>query len=252
MHPASFGLEIQRMHRRLNITPPEKTIRLLGRVARRVTEVASSLRRSSATSPRSDDPIFASASRRGRCAVPSGTARPPRTGSTSMRRHHDGADLAAPPARRDLPAGCDPTAGAEIRKTGPVLILQNDLADRTSPITIVAAITSCSEAELHPTESQVSAPEGGLGSTSVVLLNQNRSIDARRLVRRSGKPRRETIAEVDRALEISLGLVAVRLPRMEGSTRLSDRVAPPRHGTGSRLPRSDGGAVGRLGGLTGR
>ncbi len=103
----------------------------------------------------------------------------------------------------------DPTLGAEIRKTRPALILQNDIANRHSPITIVAALTSKVDEKLYPTEVLVKAREGGLASDSAVLLNQIRSIDRRRLVKRLGKLRTETMANVDRALRISLGLMEI-------------------------------------------
>ncbi len=103
----------------------------------------------------------------------------------------------------------DPTLGAEIRKTRPALILQNDIANRHSPITIVAALTSKVDEKLYPTEVLVKAREGGLASDSAVLLNQIRSIDRRRLVKRLGKLRTETVANVDRALRISLGLMEI-------------------------------------------
>ena len=101
----------------------------------------------------------------------------------------------------------DPTLGAEIRKTRPALILQNDIANRSSPITIVAAITSKFDEELYPTEVLVRTPEGGLDADSVVLLNQIRSIDRRRLMRRVGRLMPETMRLVDRALVLSLGLI---------------------------------------------
>jgi mRNA interferase MazF len=101
----------------------------------------------------------------------------------------------------------DPTLGAEIRKTRPALILQNDIANRSSPITIVAAITSKFDQELYPTEVLVRTPEGGLDADSVVLLNQIRSVDRRRLVRRIGRLTPETMRLVDRALLLSLGLI---------------------------------------------
>ena len=103
----------------------------------------------------------------------------------------------------------DPALGAEIRKTRSALVVQNDVANRFSPITIVAAITSQLSESLYPTEVLVIAPEGGLTSDSVVLLNQVRSIDRRRLLKRLGTLRRETTARVDRALRISLGLVRI-------------------------------------------
>lgn len=100
----------------------------------------------------------------------------------------------------------DPTLGAEIRKTRPALVLQNDVANRHSPITIVAAITSQFDETLYPTEVLVRAPEGGLAADSVVLLNQIRSIDKQRLARRLGSLRPATMRQVDRAVQISLGL----------------------------------------------
>ena len=104
----------------------------------------------------------------------------------------------------------DPTLGAEIRKTRPALILQNDIANRVSPITIVAAITSrLDDARLYPTEVRLAPPEGGLTADSVVLLNQLRSVDKRRLVRRLGRIKPGTLGNVERALEISLGLIKV-------------------------------------------
>jgi mRNA interferase MazF len=101
----------------------------------------------------------------------------------------------------------DPTIGSEIRKTRPALILQNDIANRLSPITIVAAITSRYEEPLYPTEVSIRPREGGAETDSVVLLNQIRSIDKARLLRRLGACSEATMQRVDRALRVSLGLV---------------------------------------------
>ena len=103
----------------------------------------------------------------------------------------------------------DPTVGAEIRKTRHALVIQNGIANRTSPITIVAAITSRFEEPTYPTEVFVRAGEGGLSVDSVVLLNQVRSIDTQRLVRRLGRLAAETMEGVDQALALSFGLVAL-------------------------------------------
>jgi mRNA interferase MazF len=89
------------------------------------------------------------------------------------------------------------------------LVLQNDIANRFSPITIVAAVTSQVADELYPTEVRLRKSEGGLNADSVVLLNQIRSIDTRRLVRRLGRVKPGTMQTVDRAIAISLGLVDV-------------------------------------------
>ena len=103
----------------------------------------------------------------------------------------------------------DPTLGVEIRKTRPALVLQNDTANRHSPITIVAAITSHFGDRLYPTEVLVEAPEGGLSTDSVILLNQIRSIDRRRLAKRLGSANPETMTRVDQALRVSLGLAGL-------------------------------------------
>lgn len=103
----------------------------------------------------------------------------------------------------------DPTIGAEIQKTRPALIVQNDIANRHSAITIVAAITSQFEEPLYPTEVFIKAPEGGVDSDPVVLLNQIRSIDKQRLARRLGTLKPETMEQVERALQISFGLIKI-------------------------------------------
>lgn len=94
----------------------------------------------------------------------------------------------------------DPTVGSEIKKTRPALIIQNDIANEYSPVTIVAAITSKFDDRLYPTE-------GGLKQDSVVLLNQIRSIDGQRLSKKLGAVDRMTLKKIDAALKISLALI---------------------------------------------
>ena len=103
----------------------------------------------------------------------------------------------------------DPTVGAEIQKTRPALVIQNDVANQYSTITIVAAISSKFDENLYPTEVLISASSSGLLKDSVVLLNQVRSIDRQRLLRKLGKASEETMAEIDRAIQISLGLIDI-------------------------------------------
>ena len=100
----------------------------------------------------------------------------------------------------------DPTLGAEIQKTRPSLVLQNDAGNRYSSITIVAAITSKTSGRAYPTRVLVSPPEGGLRAESAVLLNQIRSVDKRRLIKRLGAVDPETMRRVDRALRVSLDI----------------------------------------------
>jgi len=100
----------------------------------------------------------------------------------------------------------DPTVGAEIRKTRPAVVIQNDIANEVSPTTIVAAITSKVRYEDDPATVIVEGREGGLHHRSVVLLGQVRTVDRRRLIHRLGTLKPETMAQVDRGIAVSLGL----------------------------------------------
>jgi mRNA interferase MazF len=103
----------------------------------------------------------------------------------------------------------DPTVGAEIQKTRPALVIQNDIGNQYSPITIVAAITSKFDLPPYPTEVVMEPKDSGLSQRSAVVLNQIRSVDRQRLIKRIGKASPEVIHRVDRAIQISLGLVEV-------------------------------------------
>lgn len=100
----------------------------------------------------------------------------------------------------------DPVVGPEIAKTRPALIIQNDLGNRVSPITIVAAFSSQVRTPLYPIEVLVRPPEGGLSSDSTVRLNQIRTVDKSRLGKRLGKVGPATMDAVDAAIKVSLGL----------------------------------------------
>jgi len=103
----------------------------------------------------------------------------------------------------------DPTRGSELKKTRPAVIIQNDIDNRYSPITIVAPITSKFDTELYPTEVPVKPPEGGLRTDSVVLVNQLRAIDKSRLGRRLGALKPATMVLVNDAIAIVLSLVDI-------------------------------------------
>ena len=103
-------------------------------------------------------------------------------------------------------ANLDPTVGSEIKKTRPAVIIQNDVGNQYSMITIIAPITS-GDKSIFPVEVEVKAPEGGLHNNSLVLLGQIRAIDKRRLIQRLGMLSAQTMKAVDRAAMISLGLV---------------------------------------------
>ncbi len=104
----------------------------------------------------------------------------------------------------------DPTVGHEIRKTRPAVVIQNDIGNCYSPLTIVAAITSTTSPAQYPVEVVIPpTPENGLKVTSAIRLDQIRTVDRRRLVRRIGTVDGPMLDRVDEALKISLGLVAL-------------------------------------------
>jgi mRNA interferase MazF len=103
----------------------------------------------------------------------------------------------------------DPTLGAEIKKTRPALIIQNDIGNQYSPMTIVAAITSKIDVPPYPTEVIMEPRDSGLPEISAVVLNQIRSVDKQRLVKRIGKAPTGVMERVNRAISISLGLVEI-------------------------------------------
>jgi len=103
----------------------------------------------------------------------------------------------------------DPTIGHEIRKSRPAVIIQNDLGNKYSPITIVAPITSQNIERTYPIEVVLDKKSSGLEKISKVLLNQIRGIDKRRLIKKLGKIDYETMMNVDYSIKISLGLVEI-------------------------------------------
>jgi mRNA interferase MazF len=102
----------------------------------------------------------------------------------------------------------DPTRGHEIQKTRPAVIIQNDVSNQYSPITIVAAVSSQFADPPYPREVHIAAGgKTGLSQPSAAILNQIRSIDCVRLVKRIGQVDAPTMRRIDQALKISLGLV---------------------------------------------
>lgn len=102
----------------------------------------------------------------------------------------------------------EPARGSEQGKRRPALIIQNDVGNRYSPTTIVAAITTGDIAK-YPTNVAIIAPEGGLRNNSIILLNQMLTIDKLWLGRHWGNVAPETMQEVDEAIKISLGLISI-------------------------------------------
>jgi len=103
-------------------------------------------------------------------------------------------------------ADLNPVMGSEQGGVRPVLIIQNDVGNRYSPTVIVAAITSrMSKAQL-PTHIEIKGSQSGLPRDSVVLTEQLRTIDKRRLQKRIGSLDGACMHLVDAALRESLGL----------------------------------------------
>jgi mRNA interferase MazF len=104
----------------------------------------------------------------------------------------------------------DPTVGHEIRKTRPAVVIQNDVSNRYSPITIVAAISSQFADPPFPREVVIEPVESGLHKRSAVILNQIRSVDRQRLGTKIGRLPEQSMRRVDEAVKISLGLVKLQ------------------------------------------
>ena len=103
-------------------------------------------------------------------------------------------------------ADLSPVIGSEQGGIRPVLIVQNDIGNKFSPTVIAAAITSQKEKTKLPTHIQLPSLECGLSRDSVVLLEQIRTIDKKRLKEKMGRLDEVSMNEINRALFISFGL----------------------------------------------
>lgn len=106
-----------------------------------------------------------------------------------------------------LYADLNPVVGSEQGGMRPVLVIQNDIGNRYSPTTIVAAVTSKIKRAKLPTHVELPAEKSNLAVDSVVLLEQLRTIDRRRLKQKVSHLDAQTMEKVDRAIQISLGLM---------------------------------------------
>ncbi len=103
-------------------------------------------------------------------------------------------------------ADLSPVVGSEQGGMRPVLIVQNDTGNKHSPTVIAAAITSQIGKAKLPTHIELEARSFGLTRDSVVLLEQIRTIDKRRLRERMGRVDEELMTKVDDAIAVSFGL----------------------------------------------
>ena len=103
-------------------------------------------------------------------------------------------------------ADLSPVVGSEQGGVRPVLIVQNDTGNRHSPTVIAAAITSQTGKAKLPTHIELSARSYGLPKDSVVLLEQIRTLDKRRLREHMGRVDETMMKQVDTAIAVSFGL----------------------------------------------
>ncbi len=103
-------------------------------------------------------------------------------------------------------ADLSPVVGSEQGGVRPVLIVQNDVGNRFSPTVIAAAITSQKDKARLPTHIQLNSTGSGLARDSIVLLEQIRTIDKRRLKEHMGRLDEQSMNRINQALEISFGL----------------------------------------------
>ena len=108
-------------------------------------------------------------------------------------------------------ADLSPVVGSEQGGTRPVLIVQNDTGNRHSPTVIAAAITSQTGKAKLPTHIELSGRSVGLNRDSVILLEQIRTLDERRLRERMGRVDGTVMEQVDAAIAVSFGLTGSHL-----------------------------------------
>ncbi len=104
-------------------------------------------------------------------------------------------------------ADLSPVIGSEQGGVRPVLVIQNDIGNKYSPTIIVAAITSQINKAKLPTHIEISSSDYGLPKDSVVLLEQIRTIDKKRLREKVGHFDEDMMNKVDDCLKISIGLI---------------------------------------------
>ena len=105
-------------------------------------------------------------------------------------------------------ADLDPVVGSEQGGVRPVLIVQNNRGNRFSPTVICAAMTSRMNKHDLPTHVWIAARDSGLARDSLVLCEQIRTLDKKRLREKMGTLDEKHMQSVDEALAVSFGLGA--------------------------------------------
>ncbi|MBQ8345460.1 MAG: type II toxin-antitoxin system PemK/MazF family toxin [Clostridia bacterium] len=130
-------------------------------------------------------------------------------------------------------ADLSPVVGSEQGGLRPVLIIQNDVGNRYSPTVIAAAITSRMSKTKLPTHIDIYADRAGLTKDSVVLLEQIRTLDKRRLKEKMGHLDETMMPAIDRAIAVSFGLGGTAAPVTTGTSNAAPAAA-------SELPKTEG------------
>jgi mRNA interferase MazF len=94
----------------------------------------------------------------------------------------------------------DPVVGSEVGKTRPAVVLQNELANHTSP-TVTVVPLSTKTGRVFPFQVLIPAGEGGLERDSKVLCEQIRTLSRERLLQRHGRLPPERLKEIRAALD---------------------------------------------------
>jgi mRNA interferase MazF len=100
----------------------------------------------------------------------------------------------------------DPTIGSEQGKIRPALLIQNNTLNKFSPLVIIAPITSKVYSKKYPTNVFISKKNSKLKEDSTILLNQIRTIDKKRIIKKVGKIEDILLREVDSAIKITLDI----------------------------------------------
>jgi mRNA interferase MazF len=103
-------------------------------------------------------------------------------------------------------ANLEHVMGSEQGGIRPVLIIQNNLGNKYSPTTIIAPITSSSMDDEYPTNVFILKKDSSLNKDSTILLNQIRTVDKKRLIKKVGSLDIYLMSKVNLAIKISLGL----------------------------------------------
>lgn len=101
----------------------------------------------------------------------------------------------------------EPVKGSEQGGVRPAVVIQNNTYNKYSPTTIVAPVTSKSFKKNYPTNVNLSRQDSNLDKDSTILLNQIKTVDKRRIIKKFSSLSSFVMIEVDMAVKISLGLI---------------------------------------------